>query len=130
MVALLDVPCPQCGVPSGDHTMRAWLEHSRVDLPFEPVDPVVQFDFGDRQWTIADNFYVRALVVVGDVAGGVSVELPMLLLTFFVSGSGADGASSVRQVAEIGYVADAIGLRRFGTLIRDAAFGAAKRAVL
>jgi hypothetical protein len=121
MTASADTACPTCDRRTGDHTIDEWmtcLDQPAFHLPFEPVAGTrpVTFSLAGRDMVIADTIDIRALIADGPA------RIPVLLLTFSVGNPTAPPT----QVCEVGFIAGPDGMRRFGKLVRDSAYGAAK----
>lgn len=119
-MSVIKGPCPKCGRPIADHLVSEWVACSGgVDhLDYEDVpDGPIPFRLEGRDIAVADNLTVRALLSE-PVPGTV---IPVLLLTFEVSM--IDGRHHVSEVALV--AGDVDGMRKFGKLLRDGAFGAA-----
>lgn len=113
-----------------DQTAAAFaeLDIGATDLPYaEPDDapPRPTFALDGRDVTIVDHIDARALVAEPN-----GLPLPVLLLTFHVSGLTVDGRPTVQQVAELAFVGTIDSMRKLGKLVRDASNGAANRAEL
>jgi len=126
-----DDDCPACGKRVGSHTLDDWdvcVGATTVDRPFavsaEGVSDAVRERFGlDRETLVADHVIVEAAILDGSAGGPTTLKMPVLIHNFAI---GVDGEPA--PVARVLYMADGEGIRRYGSLVGDAAIGAAKAA--
>jgi hypothetical protein len=122
-----DEPCRVCARPVGDHLVWELQQCTAGhELAYEDMPERIPFRIDDRDIGMADHVIARALVA--EVPFG---RLPVLLLTFEVTVPGrtpGQRTPTLRPVAEVGLILDPAHMRKAGTIIRDAANGAANRA--
>jgi hypothetical protein len=128
----LEKPCPTCGRPSGDHTLREWaacLGTPSQDMPYEATDPAaaeLATAALRERWSleddliVADHCVVRALTFDG-ASGVVGIKMPALVHEFAVGVAG----QPPQEVAKVLYFGDTEAIRGYGRLVRDSANAAA-----
>ena len=83
-----NLPCPECGIPLGDHTLRDYREHTKLDLAFEE-QPDVIFDRLGTGATVVDHVIVVASVMQVTTRADDTVILPAIEFRFS-SSAGAE----------------------------------------
>lgn len=117
----LGEPCPQCGDPIGDHTVRRWTEHVKtpaIDLPVEeiPDGPIP----GQVPRLVADHISTTSAIMDGGPLGPISG-----VIFQFSIGSLTEPPHDHEPVLMIGSPAL---IRKTGKLIRNICNQAANRA--
>lgn len=130
----LDDQCGSCGREMGAHTLRefaACLETPSHNLPYEafPADSIDDANEAlrrkfqlDGDVIVADSVVAYSATLTGD-AGPIGVSVPAVIHEF-QQGTPA----GPRTVAKVVYLSPADAMRKYGTLIYNTAWAAAKGA--
>lgn len=110
---LLDVPCPECGLKFGDHTVRDAAEHRRHHAPFESTDePIPMASTTGRPTVMVDIVDVLGTVAIAETPSG---PIPIATVVFRFSSSANDPG-----LPQIAYACDEQGLKQLRQLIGSA----------
>lgn len=135
MTDAMEQPCYVCTRPTGDHTLREWATcaqqpHTHAPYQDAPQDNVAAFGGERLQEALATG--AGPMVADGVVVKAIAIDTPIgrigAVVHDFTRGVPTPGHPD-EPVCSVMYLGgDAEGLRRYGTLVRDCANGAAKAA--
>lgn len=122
----LEAPCPVCQRRSGGHTLDEWAQciagSETHHLPYEDVPNDVQALLQERFPNLEGQLIVDNVVARAGYLESAVGAIPLLMLEF-----GVNSPSGVQVQANVAFLAPAATMRKAGTIIRDAANGAANR---